>query len=146
MLSFFKSESKAITIPDRPPPPSYEQIKEDVEATPDNDIMFRSRLRTESESSDEYFDALSEIDTSGDVDMEAEQERVYDQVVELLQLHQRLITAPESLESELKKLKALGHDVSEAVTDLREMSQSFVHGTEETVEFIKTDHLEKTKS
>lgn len=45
MLSFFKSESKAITIPDRPPPPSYEQIKEDVEATPDNDIMFRSRLR-----------------------------------------------------------------------------------------------------
>lgn len=101
---------------------------------------------TESESSDEYFDALSEFDTSGDVDMEAEQERVYDQVVELLQLHQRLITAPESLESELKKLKALGHDVSEAVTNLKEMSQSFVHGTEETVEFIKTDHLEKTKS
>lgn len=101
---------------------------------------------TESESSDEYFDALSEFDTSGDVDMEAEQERVYDQVVELLQLHQRLITAPESLESKLKKLKALGHDVSEAVTDLREMSQSFVHGTEETVEFIKNDHLEKTKS
>ena len=101
---------------------------------------------TESESSDEYFDALSEFDTSGDVDMEAEQECVYDQVVELLQLHQRLVTAPESLESGLKKLKALGHDVSEAVTNLKEMSQSFVHGTEETVEFIKIDHLEKTKS
>lgn len=45
MLSFFKSESKSITIPDRPNPPSFDLMKEDVESAPDNDIMFRTRSR-----------------------------------------------------------------------------------------------------
>lgn len=45
MLSFFKSESKSITIPDRPNPPSFDLMKEDVESAPDNDLMFRTRSR-----------------------------------------------------------------------------------------------------
>nr|XP_011417400.3 UPF0449 protein C19orf25 homolog [Crassostrea gigas] len=132
MLSFFKSESKSITIPDRPNPPSFDLMKEDVESAPDNDLMFRTRSRTDSESSDEYFDALSEFDVSGDDDMEAEQEHVYEQAIELLQLHQRLINAPQTLESELQTLKTIGQEVSEAVTDLRQMSHSFQSSSEES--------------
>lgn len=45
MLSFFKSDSKSITIPDRPNPPSFDLMKEDVESAPDNDLMFRTRSR-----------------------------------------------------------------------------------------------------
>lgn len=87
---------------------------------------------TDSESSDEYFDALSEFDVSGDDDMEAEQEHVYEQAIELLQLHQRLINAPQTLESELQTLKTIGQEVSEAVTDLRQMPHSFQSSSEES--------------
>ncbi|XP_062606740.1 UPF0449 protein C19orf25 homolog [Saccostrea cucullata] len=122
MLGFFKAKSKSITIPDRPHPPSFEQIKEDVDIAPDSDIMFCTRSRSGSDSSEEYFDARSEFDTSGDEDMEEEQEHAYDQSVELLQLHQRLVTAPQALEAELDKLRTLGQEVSKAVEEIRQMS------------------------
>lgn len=87
---------------------------------------------TDSESSDEYFDALSEFDVSGDEDMEVEQEHVYEQAIELFQLHHRLINAPQTLESELQTLKTLAQEVSEAVTDLRQMSHSFQSSSDES--------------
>lgn len=87
---------------------------------------------TDSESSDEYFDALSEFDVSGDEDMEVEQEHVYEQAIELLHLHQRLINAPHTLESELQTLKTLGQEVSETVSELRQMSHSFQSSSEES--------------
>ncbi|XP_061170219.1 UPF0449 protein C19orf25 homolog [Saccostrea echinata] len=132
MLGFFKSKSKSVTIPDRPVPPSFEQIKEDVDTAPDSDIMFCTRSRSGSDSSEEYFDALSEFDTSGDEDMEAEQEHVYDQAVELLQVHQRLTTAPQTLEAELDKLRTLGQEVSEAVEEIRQMSKPVPHQSEDS--------------
>lgn len=62
--------------------------------------------------------------------MEAEQDHVYDQAVELLQMHHRLVSAPHTLETELERLKTVGQEVSEAVDDLRQISRHVSHHSE----------------
>jgi hypothetical protein len=100
---------------------------------------------SDSDSSGEYFDALSEFDTSGDVDMEEEQDHVYDQAVELLQMHHRLVSVPHTLEPELDRLRALRQEVSEAVEDLRQMSRLIPHHTKNKDNSTATGQQKKTK-
>lgn len=71
-------------------------------------LFFFIFIGIDSELLDEYFDVFLEFDVFGDDDMEVEQEYVYEQVIELLQLYQRFINVLQILELELQILKIIG--------------------------------------
>lgn len=70
-------------------------------------LFFFIFIGIDSELLDEYFDVFLEFDVFGDDDMEVEQEYVYEQVIELLQLYQRFINVLYILELELQILKII---------------------------------------
>ncbi|XP_041370052.1 UPF0449 protein C19orf25 homolog [Gigantopelta aegis] len=121
-------------LPERPKPPSIDQIMADIKAAGDDDVVFSgSKLNISRDSTP--VTSLSLVDTEdmghGDDSSVTRTESPdigakYLQTLELLNLVDLLKSTPEELKKQYEQLEELGAEVSEVINELKESASSTV--------------------
>lgn len=123
--------NKTKILPERPKPPNYDDIIEDVDRAPKDDVVFSSFISPSPEDFEKTMSMEeSYLDTSEmDSDMIQPQEEAYQQAVQFLRLQNKLTSAPKILDEQYKKLEELGSEVSKSIRSLKESSEALQDNT-----------------
>ncbi|OWF51220.1 uncharacterized protein LOC110449463 isoform X2 [Mizuhopecten yessoensis] len=129
--------SKTGTLQERPKPPSFEHMKQDVENASENDVVFLAGNNALSQSNIamiESFMELSPLDQkasnekmSGGADRTGVTEGVeksYQDTLELLRLNKMLARAPQELEDKYNSLQQLGEDITASISKLQKSTEA----------------------
>ncbi|XP_013078920.2 uncharacterized protein LOC106064843 [Biomphalaria glabrata] len=119
---------KSNRLPERPKPPSWEAVTEDIASIADDDVVFKvGKLNVAS------YDPtlLSEKNNLQDSDVEAsdlidshEIESSYNDTLRLIKLYSELKDAPVRLEQQYSHLKVMGQELTQSILNLKDLAQS----------------------
>ncbi|XP_033763005.1 uncharacterized protein LOC117344362 [Pecten maximus] len=129
--------SKTGTLQERPKPPSFEHMKQDVENASENDVVFLAGTNALSKSNIamiESFMELTPLDQKSSSDklpggsdetgITEEVEKAYHDTLELLRLNKILACAPQELEEKYNSLQQLGEDITKSITKLQKSAEA----------------------
>ncbi|XP_063422436.1 UPF0449 protein C19orf25 homolog [Mytilus trossulus] len=112
-------------IPERPKPPSFKEIIEDVDSAPNDDVVFSpysssDDIKEKSTALEESYLETSELN----IENESPQDEAYDQAVEFIKLTNKLESAPTLLDEQFRRLQELKSEVSKSINKLKESSEA----------------------
>ncbi|XP_060065792.1 uncharacterized protein LOC132546113 [Ylistrum balloti] len=129
--------SKSGTLQERPKPPSFEHMKQDVENASENDVVFlagNNALSNSNIAMIESFMELSPLDQKSSNDKLAEGvdvtcvteevDKSFQDTLELVRLNKILTQAPKELEDKYNSLQQLGEDITKSITKLQESTEA----------------------
>lgn len=112
-------------IPERPKPPSFKEILEDVDCAPNDDVVFSpyfssDDVREQTTALEESYLETSELI----IENESPQDEAYNQAVEFIKLTNKLESAPKLLDEQFSRLQELKSEVSKSINKLKESSEA----------------------
>lgn len=117
---------KSKTLPERPKPPSVDEIILDVSRATNDDVVFSSNFSLK----DCYEDAEksmameeSYLETSG-FNVDNQQDGAYHQALQFIRIQAKLETVPTQLDKQFKHLQDLENDISKSIDQLKESSKT----------------------
>ncbi|KAK0065448.1 hypothetical protein Bpfe_004881 [Biomphalaria pfeifferi] len=117
---------KSNRLPERPKPPSWEAVTEDIASIADDDVVFKVGKLASYDPT-----LLSEKNNLQDSDVEAsdlidshEIESSYNDTLRLIKLYSELKDAPVRLEQQYSHLKVMGQELTQSILNLKDLAQS----------------------